>query len=100
MYYSVSSYLTTDLEYDPNAYVDPDGVKTVFTPVNELVTAKKAVNLRTIPSTEHKDSVVVVKIKNGDIITRTGINKDVGWSRVVYNDQVLYCISSYLQLAE
>lgn len=100
IYYAVSSYLTTDLDYDPNAYVDDDGIKTVFQPVNEQVTAKKAVNLRTIPSVESEDSVVVVKITNGEVVTRTGINEDVGWSRVVYNDQVLYCISSYLEIVE
>lgn len=99
VYYAVSSYLTTDLYYVPFDTED-DGIETVFTPVNEKVTAKVAVNLRTIPSVEHADSVVVVKIKNGEVITRTGINADVGWSRVVYNGQTLYCISSYLEIVE
>ncbi len=99
-YYAVSSYLTTDLEYDPNAFVDNDGFKTVFTPVNEQVTPKIAVNLRTEPSVESETAVVVVKLTNGEVVTRTGINEDVGWSRVVYEDQVLYCVSSYLELAE
>lgn len=99
VYYAVSSYLTTDLYYVPYDTED-DGVETAFTPVNEKVTAKIAVNLRTLPSVEHEDSKVVVKITNGDVVTRTGINEDVGWSRVVYNGQTLYCVSSYLEPAE
>lgn len=99
VYYAVSSYLTTDLYYVPYDTED-DGIETVFTPVNEQVTPKIAVNLRNIPSVEHKDSQVVVKISNGEVITRTGINEDVGWSRVVYNGQTLYCVSSYLEPAK
>ena len=99
-YYAVSSYLTTDL--NPPA-VEPeadDGIQTVFTPVNEKVTAKEVVNLRKLPSVEHADATVVTQLKNGDIAVRTGINEDVGWSRVEYDGQVLYCVSSYLMPAE
>ena len=35
-------------------------------------------------------------LHNGEYVTRTGINEDYGWSRVDYNGQTLYCISSYL----
>jgi uncharacterized protein YraI len=31
------------------------------------------------------------------VVTRTGINEDVGWSRVEYNGQTLYCVTSYLE---
>ena len=97
--YAVSSYLTTNLAGSSEA-PDSGEISTVFTSVNEQVTAKDAVNLRTMPSTTNENSVVVVQIKHGDIVTRTGINTEVGWSRVVYNGQELYCISSYLQSAE
>ena len=103
--YAVSSYLTTDLT--PKPPVEPelpeepdDGIQTVFTEVDEWVTAKEAVNLRTLPSVTHEGSQVVVQIKNGDVIHRIGINTDLGWSKVEYNGQILYCISSYLMLAE
>ena len=43
---------------------------------------------------------MVATIYSGDIVTRTGINEDVGWSRVEYNGQTLYCVSSYIQLAQ
>ena len=99
-YYAVSSYLTTDLGYQPPQEEPDDGIKTEFTAVNEQVTAKIEVNLRTLPSVTHEESVVVATIKNGDVVTRTGMNMELGWSRVVYNGQTLYCVSSYLDLAE
>ncbi|MBQ8663917.1 MAG: glycoside hydrolase family 25 [Eubacterium sp.] len=102
-YYAVSSYLTTDLSYTPPTPEPPepdDGIKTKFTSVNEQVTAKDAVNLRTLPSVTNEQSQVVVKISNGEVVTRTGINNEVGWSRVEYNGQTLYCVSSYLTVVE
>lgn len=101
-YYAVTSYLTTDPNYTPQPPQadDGDGIDTVFTPVNDRVTAKDVVNLRSIPSVTREDSLVVAQLHKGEIITRTGINTDVGWSRVEYNGQVLYCISSYLEVVE
>ncbi len=98
-YYAVSSYLTTDLSYKTPVEED-DGINTVFKPVDEKVTPKDAVNLRTLPSVTNEDSKVVAKISHGEVITRTGINTDVGWSRVLYNGKTLYCVSSYLQNAD
>lgn len=99
--YAVSSYLTTDLN-GGGADTGSSGseIQTQFKEVNEQVTAKEVVNLRSIPSTTDEASVVVAQLKNGEVITRTGINEDVGWSRVVYDGQVLYCISSYLTVVE
>lgn len=98
--YAVSNYLTTDLGYHPPQEEPDDGIKTKFTEVNEQVTAKEAVNLRQKPSVDDAIAPVVVQIKHGDVVTRTGINTEVGWSRVVYNGQVLYCISQYLTATE
>ena len=95
--YCVSSYLTTDLSYVPPA-ADTDGFKTQFAPVNEKVTAKEVTNLRDIPSVL-EPSQVVVQLMHGEGAVRTGIANE-GWSRVEYNGQVLYCISSYLELVE
>jgi hypothetical protein len=47
-----------------------------------------------------EDSVVVVSLEAGQTATRTGINTDVGWSRIEYNGQVLYCVSSYVYVVE
>ena len=102
--YAVSSFLTTDTSYvkpeeEPAApAVADNGIKTQFTAVNENVTAKIEVNLRTVPSVTNSDAVVAATLKYGEWITRTGIS-DNGWSRVEYNGQTLYCISSYLSTA-
>ena len=95
--YAVSSYL---IPADGSTEPEDNEIDTVFTPVQESVTAKDVVNLRTMPSVEHPNSEVVAQLKNGQVVTRTGINTDVGWSRVDYNGQTLYCISSYLKLVE
>ncbi|MCI8275744.1 MAG: hypothetical protein HFI66_09085 [Lachnospiraceae bacterium] len=67
-----------------------------FQAVDEQVTAKIETNLRRVPSTE-KDEDVVAKIYNGDWIKRTGIGHN-GWSRVEYEGQVLYAVTSYLSV--
>lgn len=90
VYYALTNYLTTDMDYIP--------IKTQFEEVNEKVTAKEYVNLRNIPSTTHEKSVVVAVLHKGEIAVRTGINHDVGWSRVEYNGQILYCVSSHITL--
>ena len=99
--YAVSSYLTTDLQYqvpvqEQEGAGSGDGLKTKFTDRNESVTAKIEVNLRALPSVTNPDATVVAVLHNGEYVTRTGINEDYGWSRVDYNGQTLYCISSYL----
>ncbi len=103
-YYAVSSYLTTDLsapEQTPAPQAsDAGGFKTKFTDCNEIVTAKDVVNLRTKPSVTDADSAVVIQLKAGENVTRTGINNEYGWSRVDYNGQTLYCVSSYLRVVE
>ena len=79
---------------------EDDGTKTVFTACNEQVTPKIEVNLRTLPSVTNPDATVVATIKAGEVVTRTGINTDVGWSRVEYNGQTLYCVSSYVYVVQ
>lgn len=97
--YAVSSYLTTDLAYQPPAEEGAgsgDGLKTKFADRNEQVTAKIEVNLRALPSVTNPDATVIAVLHNGEYVTRTGINEEYGWSRVDYNGQTLYCVSSYL----
>ena len=99
IYYAVTSYLTTNFNTVAQ-YEDNSGLQTQFEEVEDQVTAKELVNLRALPSVEHQDAVVVAQLKNGTVIQRTGINEDVGWSRVVYEGQTLYCVSSYLKVVE
>lgn len=96
--YAVTSYLTDDLNYTPDSGSD-NGLKTQFRDVDEQVTAKVEVNLRTMPSVENAESQVVVLLKNGETVRRTGISEN-GWSRLEYNGQTCYAVSSYLILAD
>ena len=99
--YCVSSYLTTDLNGSAGEEdTHEPGIQTQFREVSESVTAKDVVNLRSLPSTTDPDCVVVTQLKHGDTALRTGINEDVGWSRVEYQGQTLYCVSSYLEVLE
>ena len=97
--YCVSSYLISP-GTEPEEEAHEPGIQTQFREVNERVTAKDKVNLRSLPSTTDPECVVVTQLKKGDIAIRTGINEDVGWSRVEYNGQILYCVSSYIEVVE
>ena len=99
-YYAVTNYLTTDLSYHVPEKEADDGINTEFTAVSQNVTPKIEVNLRKLPSVTNPDAVVVATVKAGEVFVRTGINNDYGWSRVEYNGQTLYCVSSYLNVAE
>lgn len=96
--YAISQYLTDPQGSTQSPTEDP-GIQTQFREVNDLVTPKIEVNLRSLPSVEDPDCVIVATIKNGEVVTRTGVNEDVGWARVIYNGQTLYCINSYLMQA-
>lgn len=95
--YCVSNYLTTDLSYVTPQETESE-FKTKFTDVSENVTAKEVTNLRNRPSVE-LPSEVIAELKNGEVIVRTGVSNE-GWSRVEYNGQTLYCISSYLEVVQ
>jgi len=114
-YYAVSSYLTTDLSQATQQQAEQtttqteqtqqeastaSGFKTKFTDVNETVTAKELVNLRSKPSVTDADSQVVATLSAGQTAIRTGVNNEYGWSRVEYNGQILYCVSSYIKVVE
>lgn len=98
--YAVTSYLMPAGEDAAATEPKKEGIQTQFEEMNDQVTAKVEVNLRSLPSVEDPECVVVASLKNGEVVTRTGINRDVGWSRVEYNGQTLYCVSSYLTGAE
>ena len=102
--YAVTQYLTTDLSYKtPVAPADPNRVSTIsgrviiFTDCDDRITPKEYVNLRTEPSTTEGDATVSCQVSNGETVHRTGISPDSGWSRVEYNDQVLYVVTSLMQ---
>ena len=99
-YYAVTNYLTTTLEYRTPDEDGNGGLKTRFATVSQKVTPKIEVNLRKLPSVTNPDAVVVATLKAGEVFVRTGVNNEYGWSRVEYNGQTLYCVSSYLNVVE
>ncbi|NMB43887.1 MAG: hypothetical protein GX995_07135 [Clostridiales bacterium] len=120
-YYVITSYITTDLSHkaknssgqnkeegevkEPTKpspekpSLDKPEAGMNFVSVNEKVTAKELTNLRLIPS-QASDDLVAGQLKNGEIAIRTGIDKDKGWSRLVYSDKTLYAVTSYLENVE
>lgn len=93
--YAITSYLTTDLNVktpEPQVQTQDIVAGQTFTPKNDSVTAKEEVNLRSLPST---DSEIIGKLFSGDFLTRTAVG-DKGWSRLNYNGQTVYAITSYL----
>lgn len=66
-----------------------------FGDVNENVTAKDVINLRSTPYTGDEANVVG-QLKNGETLIRTGRNDSTGWSRLEYNGQTVYAVSAYL----
>ena len=103
-------FLTTDLtikQPEPEVPEEPeipevsdDGIKTKFTAVDEWVTPKIEVNLRNKPSADNSVAEVIVTLKAGEVFHRIGINTDVGWSKVEYNGQILYCVSSMVEITD
>ena len=115
--YAVSSLLTTDLNgqstdtaaealaTDTSQPTDTatsagatTGSKATYTEVNEQVTPKMETNLRTEPSTIN-DATIVATIKNGEYVTRIGVGSN-GWSKIDYNGQTVYAVTSYLAMAQ
>lgn len=72
----------------------------VFTETRDVVTAKGVTNLRSEPSTAQAEATVVTQLHNGENAIRVGYNEEVGWSKLIYEDQVLYASTAYLSVVE
>ncbi|MBR3825746.1 MAG: hypothetical protein IKJ39_11195 [Lachnospiraceae bacterium] len=72
----------------------------VFEPVDDWITAKEVTNLRSEPSTEKGVESVVVKLSNGTAVRRVGINEETGWSKIIYEDGIVYASTAYMVEAE
>lgn len=87
--YAITSYLSTEVI----EYQEPDIVGgMLFTAKSDRVTAKMEVNLRSLPTT---DSTVLGVLKSGEFLDRSATS-DGGWSRLTYNGQSVYAVTSYL----
>lgn len=105
--YAVSRYLTTDLTYqppaaepDPNQVSTKDGRTITFTDCDDNISPKIYVNLRLEPSTSEGNDTVHCRLEYGEVVHRTGISEDSGWSRVEYDEHVLYVVTSYMYVVE
>ncbi|MBQ8474397.1 MAG: hypothetical protein IJ499_01895, partial [Clostridia bacterium] len=95
--YAITSYLTTDLTFETEPPETEDLLSgNIFTSKNDKVTAKNYVNLRMYPTT---DSEVMGFLENGTYLERTAVSNK-GWSRLVYNGQTVYAVTSYLTTEE
>lgn len=83
---------------DLNQVVTQDGRIIVFTECDDFVTPKEYVNLRTEPSTAQGEATVGCTLNQGEKAHRTGISEEMGWSRVEYNGQVLYVVTSFVNV--
>lgn len=79
---------------------DANEITTEFLPDNSKVTAKDVVNLRSMPSTTNENCVILGTLSKGEVLTRTGISYEMGWSRLEYNGQVVYAVTSYLEVVK
>ena len=95
----VVCYFTKKEAKPKNPSVTPETAKAplteaekLYTAVNEQVTAKEVTNLRTAATIK---SDIVTTLKNGDVVVRIGVGNN-GWSKLQYNGQTVYAITSYL----
>ncbi len=87
--YAISSYLTKTVVDVPKKDI-VNGVE--FTPIDDKVTPKMEINLRSLPTT---NSDVIAKINSGTFLKRIAISSK-GWSRLLYKDKEVYAVTSYL----
>lgn len=105
--YAVSSYLTADLTVQPptaapdeNSVSTKDGRTITFVDCDDNISPKMYVNLRLEPSTSEGNDTVHCRLEYGEVVHRTGVSEDSGWSRVEYDGIVLYVVTSYMYVVE
>lgn len=81
-----------------NQVVTKDGRVIEFKECDDYITPKEYVNLRTEPSSDQGDATVSCTLKAGQVVHRTGDSGGMGWSRVEYNGQVLYVVTSNMEI--
>lgn len=93
--YAKTSLLTTEVNSQvSSASSEQKPVSDGFSAASGRVTAKEETRLRTAPSTENSE--IVYTLKRGEFVELTGKNTASGWSKLLYNGQTVYAVSSYL----
>ena len=67
-----------------------------FESVDDVVTAKDVTNLRSEPSTSQGQATVLAQLRNGETAVRIGKDERTGWSKLVYDGQIVYASTNYL----
>lgn len=96
--YAKTSLLTTEVK-KPAASSETPSTADEFTAASGKVTAKDTVNLRSSPNGKD-DANIVCQLKNGEFADRLATNGGKGWTRLSYNGQTLYAVSSLLMTEE
>ena len=71
-----------------------------FVEVDDVVTAVDVTNLRSEPSTAQGAETVVAKLRNGTKAVRIGREDTTGWSKLVYEGEIVYASTNYLVVVE
>ena len=91
--YAKTSLLTTEIISRPSVSSEESPVSDGFSAASGRVTAKSETNLRTAPNVDNSE--VVYTLKRGEFVELTG-KSTKGWSKLNYNGQTVYAVSSYL----
>lgn len=91
--YAKTSLLTTEIISRPSVSSEENPVSDGFSAASGRVTAKSETNLRTAPNVDNSE--VVYTLKRGEFVELTG-KSSKGWSKLNYNGQTVYAVSSYL----
>lgn len=100
--YASSRLLATSMDYKEQEKITNENPEAGmhFVAASGTVMAKDGqTNLRTLPTTNEPSAVVAVL--TGDMtLQRVGIDKDKGWTKLVYNGQTVYAVTNYLKEVE
>lgn len=90
--------LTGDEGIDYNDVSNDMGL--VFTAVEDMVTAVDVTNLRSEPSTDQGTATVITQLRNGEKVKRIGKEETTGWSKLIYDGQIVYAATNFLTVVE
>lgn len=100
--YASSRLLATSMDYKEKEKPTPENPEAGmrFVAASGIVKAKSGeTNLRTLPTT-NEPSAVVAQLTGDATAQRIAVETDKGWTKLSYNGQIVYAVSSYLTVTE
>ena len=100
--YASSRLLATSMDYKEQEKITTENPEAGmhFVAASGTVMAKSGeTNLRTLPTT-NEPSQVVAQLTGTDTAQRVAVDPDRGWTKLNYNGQTVYAVSSYLTVVE